>query len=97
MKMITKLWSISDRIEELRGNIGTSSNEELIAGLIDISEDIRYLNNELIKDIESEAYRLIRRKSRDMINNASNEELGSYTRGIVDLQTELYSSLTDDH
>lgn len=46
--------------------------------------------------IEEEAYRLIRIKARefDVFRNTdermTNEQLGCYVRGIVDLQTELY-------
>lgn len=41
--------------------------------------------------IQLEAYRLIRRKARNMVEPVDDETLGSYVRGIVDLQTELYS------
>ncbi len=40
--------------------------------------------------IELEAYRLIRIKVRNMLEPVNNAELGSYVRGVVDLQTELY-------
>lgn len=42
------------------------------------------------RDIIYEAYRLIRRKTRDALNPLSDDELGSYVRGVVDLQTQLY-------
>lgn len=42
------------------------------------------------EEIISKAYRLIRRKANDIIDPASDEILGAYTRGIVDLQTELW-------
>ena len=38
------------------------------------------------------AYRLIRRKSRNMVNPCSNAELGEYVRGVVDMQTEMYAN-----
>ena len=40
--------------------------------------------------IQLEAYRLIRKKVRNMVEPVDDETLGSYVRGIVDLQTELY-------
>ena len=43
------------------------------------------------EEIVHEAYRLIRQKSRNAADPVSNEELGSYVRGVVDLQTSLYS------
>lgn len=40
--------------------------------------------------IQLEAYRLIRRKARNMVEPVDDATLGSYVRGVVDLQTELY-------
>ena len=48
------------------------------------------------ENIELEAYRLIRIKSRDMLNPCTDEELGQYVRGIVDLQTRLYGELVEE-
>lgn len=42
------------------------------------------------EEIVYQAYRLIRQKSRNAVDHVSNEELGSYVRGVVDLQTSLY-------
>ena len=42
------------------------------------------------EEIVYQAYRLIRQKSRNVVDHVSNEELGSYVRGVVDLQTSLY-------
>ena len=42
------------------------------------------------EEIVYQAYRLIRQKSRNAVDPVSNEELGSYVRGVVDLQTSLY-------
>lgn len=39
---------------------------------------------------ESLAYRLIRRKARNMLEPCTNQELGQYVRGIVDMQSEIY-------
>lgn len=45
------------------------------------------INNQII---QLEAYRLIRIKARDMVNPVDDTTLGSYVRGVVDLQAELY-------
>ena len=45
------------------------------------------------EDIERESYRLIRKKARNAVDPVSNEILGAYVRGVVDLQTELYGLL----
>lgn len=45
------------------------------------------MNNQII---QLEAYRLIRKKARDMVEPIDDAMLGSYVRGVVDLQTELY-------
>ena len=42
---------------------------------------------------EEIAYRLIRKKARDMLNPCSSEELGQYVRGIVDMQAEIYGCI----
>jgi len=43
-----------------------------------------------MKDIELLAYNVIRRKTSNILNPASNEELGSFVRGVVDLESEIY-------
>lgn len=45
------------------------------------------MNNQII---QLEAYRLIRKKTRDIVDSVDDLILGSYVRGVVDLQTELY-------
>lgn len=50
------------------------------------------MNNQII---QLEAYRLIRQKARDMVKPVDDVTLGSYARGVVDLQTELYK-LSDE-
>lgn len=45
------------------------------------------MNNQII---QLEAYRLIRIKARDIVESVDDVTLGSYVRGVVDLQTELY-------
>ena len=54
------------------------------------------MNNQII---QLEAYRLIRKKAKDIVNPVDDTMLGSYVRGVVDLQTELYkynSSVTPE-
>jgi len=48
--------------------------------------------NEQITQLE--AYRLIRKKARNMLEPVDDATLGAYVRGIVDLQTELYGLST---
>lgn len=48
------------------------------------------MTNEMIV---AEAYRLIRQKARDIVNPVSDEALGTYVRGVVDLQTELWNAM----
>ena len=43
-----------------------------------------------MKDIELLAYNVIRRKTSNILNPVSNEELGSFVRGVVDLESEIY-------
>ena len=46
-----------------------------------------------IEQIEIEAFRQIRRKVRDFTDESSNDEIAGYVKGVVDLETELYSIL----
>ena len=39
---------------------------------------------------EELAYKLIRRKARNMLEPCTDQELGQYVRGIVDMQSEIY-------
>jgi hypothetical protein len=48
-----------------------------------------------IDDVKILGFDLIRRKARDYDNPVSDETLGAYVRGIVDLETEIYS-LSED-
>ena len=43
-----------------------------------------------IQTIQLEAYRLIRIKARNIVEPVDDAMLGSYVKGIVDLQSELY-------
>ena len=45
------------------------------------------------RTIELAAYRLIRIETRRFDRESSDTELGNYVRGVVDLQTEIYSLL----
>lgn len=51
------------------------------------------MNNQTI---QLESYRLIRKKVRDIVKPIDDVTLGSYVRGVVDLQTELYK-LNDEN
>ena len=46
-----------------------------------------------IEQIELEAFRQIRRKVRDFTDESSNDEIAGYVKGVIDLETELYSIL----
>lgn len=46
-----------------------------------------------IEQIELEAFRQIRIKVKDITDTSSNDEIAGYVKGIVDLETELYSML----
>lgn len=45
--------------------------------------------------IEKIAYRLIRKEVRRFDRTTTDSELANYVRGVVDLQTDLYSELTE--
>lgn len=45
------------------------------------------------RTVELAAYRLIRRETRRFDRESTDAELGNYVRGVVDLQTEIYSLL----
>ena len=49
------------------------------------------MNEEII---EKMAYRLIRKEVRRFDRTTTDSELANYIRGVVDLQTDLYSDLT---
>ena len=49
-----------------------------------------------IDDVKILGFDLIRRKARDYVNPVSDETLGAYVRGVVDLETEIYS-LSEDN
>ena len=46
-----------------------------------------------IENIELEAFRLIRIKLRDFTDESNNDEIAGYIKGVVDLETELYTLL----
>jgi len=50
-----------------------------------------------IDDVKILGFDLIRIAARDVINPVSDEILGAYARGIVDLETEIYSLSEDQH
>lgn len=46
-----------------------------------------------IEHVELEAFRLIRIKLRDFTDESNNDEIVGYIKGVVDLETELYTLL----
>ena len=46
-----------------------------------------------IEQIELEAFRQIRQKISNFEDNSSNDEIAGYVKGVVDLESELYSML----
>lgn len=45
---------------------------------------------------EKIAYRLIRIKARNGVENATDIELANYVRGVVDMQTVIYEALMSE-
>lgn len=41
--------------------------------------------------IQLKSYRLIRKKAKDIVHPVDDAMLGSYVRGVIDLETELYN------
>ena len=59
-------------------------------------ERVNKIMNEIDeKTIELAAYRLIRIETRRFDRESTDAELGNYVKGVVDLQTEIYSLLTE--
>ena len=50
-------------------------------------------NNMDSQTVQLEAYRLIRRKARNMMEPVDDATLGAYVRGVVDLQTALFDQV----
>lgn len=50
-----------------------------------------------IEQLELEAFRQIRQKVRNVEDDSSNDEIAGYVRGIVDLESELYSILLKEN
>ena len=46
-----------------------------------------------IEQVELEAFRQIRRKVNDFSDESTNDEIAGYVKGVVNLETELYSML----
>lgn len=42
---------------------------------------------------EELAYRLIRKKARNMLEPCTDQELGQYVRGVVDMQSEIFGEI----
>ena len=43
---------------------------------------------------EELAYRLIRRKARNMLEPCTDQELGQYVKGVADMQSEIYREIS---
>lgn len=50
-----------------------------------------------IDDVKILGFDLIRRAARNALNPVSDETLGAYVRGVVNLETEIYSLSEDQH
>ena len=50
-----------------------------------------------IKDIELEAFRVIRRKVSNFADDSSNNEIAGFVKGVVALERELYSLLNKNN
>ena len=48
------------------------------------------------EQLELEAFRQIRHKIKDIEDCSSNNEIAGYVKGVVDLETELYSILSKE-
>lgn len=46
-----------------------------------------------VKDLEQEPFRQIRQKLSGFDDNSNNEEITGYVKGVVDLESALYSKL----
>ena len=42
---------------------------------------------------EELAYRLIRRRARNMLESCTDQELGQYVQGVVDMQSEIFGEM----
>lgn len=64
--------------------------EAINMAILALKQETVKMNNINEQITELEAYRLIRKKARNMLEPVDDATLGAYVRGVVDLQTELY-------
>ena len=50
-----------------------------------------------VKDLEQESFRQIRQKLSGFDDNSNNEEIAGYVKGVVDLESALYSKLDTEN
>lgn len=52
-------------------------------------------NKTVISEARNEelAYRLVRKKASNILESCTNQELGQYVRGVVDMQSEIYGEI----
>ena len=50
-----------------------------------------------VKDLEQESFRQISQKLSGFDDNSSNEEIAGYVKGVVDLESALYSKLDTEN
>ena len=50
-----------------------------------------------VKDLEQESFRQIRQKLSGFDDNSNNEEITGYVKGVVDLESALYSKLDTEN
>ena len=53
--------------------------------------------SKLVKDLEQESFRQIRQKLSGFDDNSNNEEITGYVKGVVDLESALYSKLDTEN
>jgi hypothetical protein len=51
----------------------------------------------IVKDLEQESFRQIRQKLSGFDDNSSNEEIAGHVKGVVDLESALYSKLDTEN
>lgn len=51
----------------------------------------------IVKDLKQESFRQIRQKLSGFDDNSSNEEIAGYVKGVVDLESALYSKLDTEN
>lgn len=50
-----------------------------------------------VEELQMEAFRQIRQKVSDIIDESSNDEIAGYIKGVVDLERELYKKIEEEN